>query len=41
MSVDYTAILCYGYKLTPEEIEKVGVEKLYEIKERYEDQPTP
>lgn len=41
MSVDYTAILCYGYKLTPEEVEKIGVEKLHEIKERYEDQPTP
>ena len=40
MSVDYTAILCYGYKLTEEEIESLG-DRLYKMKEEYADLPNP
>ena len=41
MSVDYTAVLLYGFKLTPEEVEKIGVDKIFAIKEKYEMLPTP
>ena len=41
MSVDYSAVMLYGYKLTPEEVEKIGVDKLYEMKEKYADEPYP
>lgn len=41
MSVDYTAILCYGYKLTPEEVAKIGVERLHDIKAECEMEPHP
>ena len=41
MSIDYTAVLCYGYKLTPEEVAAVGVERLQDIKAEYEMEPHP
>ena len=41
MSICYTAILCYGYKLTPEEVAMIGIERLYDLKAEFEMEPHP
>lgn len=41
MSICYTAIFLYGYKLTPEEVAAIGIEKLTDIKAECEMEPHP